>query len=533
MKLNRLSLLLISGLAYAQGLTQVNPFNAPSGPAGVIGVDLDKNNVKDFVFVSTSANTVNVFLTITASSGGGGGTGNPNPWAPFNVYPVGQAPVAVAAGDWNKDTNVDLLVANAGSQDVSVLTGNGLGGFTASSPIALGVTPTAIAVTDVDLDTNLDLVIGHAGGVLVIYGGPTPRPSLNLPLAAPVAAVAVSGANPLVAVTMTAGALTVFKTDGLGGLIASVSGLAVNGGLRTLLFEDVNRDGNSDVIVDRAADLGLLTGDGLGNFSAVTSIALPGGFVPFGISAVDVDGNLWPELVVSSTTGQIHVLRGSAPGFSAGFTATVASPTTSLAAGKYNAFNYFMVLQPAVSQATLALFQLPPAVNVTLQTSPAGLQGVVGGQTVVAPNTSSRATGSALTLDVPSPQSAGVGSRQNFLSWSQGGAKSQTVVVPSVDTTYVASFQTQYQVTTTVNPAGAGTVSLTPSSIDGFYNAGTSVIASASANACYVANGILPAANMTVSGPATLTANFLSSIATNASSQVQVTRTGQHFLIER
>ena len=72
-------------------------------------------------------------------------------------------------------------------------------------------------------------------------------------------------------------------------------------------------------------------------------------------------------------------------------------------------------------------------------------------------------------------------------------------------------------------------MALTPSSIDGFYNAGISLIASATAIACYVANGILPAANMTVSGPATLTANFLPSIATNASSQVQVTRSGLIF----
>ena len=68
-------------------------------------------------------------------------------------------------------------------------------------------------------------------------------------------------------------------------------------------------------------------------------------------------------------------------------------------------------------------------------------------------------------------------------------------------------------------------MALTPSSIDGFYNAGISLIASATAIACYVANGILPAANMTVSGPATLTASFLSSIATTISNQVQVTHT--------
>ncbi len=34
MKPNHLSVLLFSGLAYAEGLTQVNPFNTPSGPAG-------------------------------------------------------------------------------------------------------------------------------------------------------------------------------------------------------------------------------------------------------------------------------------------------------------------------------------------------------------------------------------------------------------------------------------------------------------------------------------------------------------------
>jgi hypothetical protein len=99
--------------------TQIYLYNPPAVPASAIAADVDRNNVDDFVFVSSPANTVNVFLTVTASPGIG--SGDPNPWGPFNVYPTGQNPVAVAVADWNNDTYVDLLVANAGSQDISVL----------------------------------------------------------------------------------------------------------------------------------------------------------------------------------------------------------------------------------------------------------------------------------------------------------------------------------------------------------------------------------------------------------------------------
>jgi len=206
----------------AQAVIAPVTYNTPSGPAGLIGVDVDKNNIKDFAFVTTNDNSVKVLLTVTASSGGGGGGGTLPPYAPFNVYfSAGTAPVAVAGGDWNKDTNVDLLVAHAGLQDVVVHQGNGIGGFTPAVSIQLGVVPTSIAVTDVDLDTNLDIVVGHAAGIKVIYGGPAPRPSVTLPAGGQVAAVAAT-AEPLVAATTTTGTLSVFRADGLGGLTASV-----------------------------------------------------------------------------------------------------------------------------------------------------------------------------------------------------------------------------------------------------------------------------------------------------------------------
>lgn len=452
------------------------------------------------------------------------------PFFPFNVYPTGgTAPVAVAGGDWNKDTNVDLLAAHAGTQDAVVLQGNGLGGFTPAGSIPLGVVPTSIALTDVDLDTNLDIVVGHAGGIRIIYGGPTPRPSVTLPAGGEVAALAAT-AEPLVAVTTTTGTLTVFRTDGVGGLAPSVNSLAVNGGFKTLLLEDLNRDGRADIVVERAADLAFLAGQVAGAFAAPVSIALPGGFAPHGISAQDSDGDLWPDLTVSSTTGGIHLLRGGASGFSGAATDFLPVPTASIATARSNTTNAFLVLQPQLSQATVARFALPPAVNISLLTAPTGLQVTANGQTVVAPNTSLRTPRTPLSLDAPSPQAGAPGTRFVFANWSQGGPKSQTVTVPFFSTGYTASFDMQHQVTTSVTPAGGGTISLSPASPDGFYNAGSTVTASTVPAACYTGGVLTPGANLTVNGPLSVAANFTPSVATNVNSQITINRGSVQFV---
>ena len=53
--------------------------------------------------------------------------------APTN-FPAGDAPSSVAVGDFNADTDPDLVVANAGSDDVSVLLGGAGGGFVLRRP---------------------------------------------------------------------------------------------------------------------------------------------------------------------------------------------------------------------------------------------------------------------------------------------------------------------------------------------------------------------------------------------------------------
>ena len=67
-------------------------------------------------------------------------------------------------GDFNGDGKVDLAVANAGGNSVSILLGNDDGTFTPGlgSPIAVGSRPTAVAGGDFNSDGKPDLAVAGA-----------------------------------------------------------------------------------------------------------------------------------------------------------------------------------------------------------------------------------------------------------------------------------------------------------------------------------------------------------------------------------
>lgn len=76
----------------------------------------------------------------------------------------GTGPVCVVAAYINNDSHLDLVTANRGSHNVSVLLGNGAGGFTpaSGSPVATGGSQlTFLAVTDFNGDHKADIVTAN------------------------------------------------------------------------------------------------------------------------------------------------------------------------------------------------------------------------------------------------------------------------------------------------------------------------------------------------------------------------------------
>src|ERR1035437_368774 len=59
-------------------------------------------------------------------------------------YPTGSAPYSVTTADFNGDGKIDLAVANSGSNTVSVLLGDGSGGFGVKTDFATGAFPISV-----------------------------------------------------------------------------------------------------------------------------------------------------------------------------------------------------------------------------------------------------------------------------------------------------------------------------------------------------------------------------------------------------
>ena len=74
---------------------------------------------------------------------------------------MGSGPDALVAGDFNGDGRTDLAVANDGSNDVSVLLGNGDGTFQPQVTYAVGTGPAALVAGDFTGDGRTDLAVAN------------------------------------------------------------------------------------------------------------------------------------------------------------------------------------------------------------------------------------------------------------------------------------------------------------------------------------------------------------------------------------
>ncbi len=151
---------------------------------------------------------------------------------------------------------------------------------------------------------------------------------------------------------------------------------------------------------------------------------------------------------------------------------------------------------------------------VTLQTLPSGRAVSLGGGTPVVAHASGQySVGSSLAIGTTSPQTGAAGTQYVFSKWSDGGAINHNITVPSAAATYTATFNTQYQLSTSVSPAGGGTVSVASG---GFYNAGSTVSLTATPATGYafsswsgnVANTKSASTTIAMNAPQSAVANF-------------------------
>jgi photosystem II stability/assembly factor-like uncharacterized protein len=125
---------------------------------------------------------------------------------------------------------------------------------------------------------------------------------------------------------------------------------------------------------------------------------------------------------------------------------------------------------------------LPARVTVTVSTNPAGRAFTVDGVEYTSAQTFQWEPSSPHTISTTSPQTAGVGTRYVWASWSDDGAISHDIS-PATSAGYVANFTTQHQLTMPTAPNGT----TTPPS--GWFDAGATVTITATPDPGFGFNG--------------------------------------------
>lgn len=231
---------------------------------------------------------------------------------------------------------------------------------------------------------------------------------------------------------------------------------------------------------------------------------------PLQVTVTDAGNNPVPGVLVTFSAPA----NGASAVFPSGNTATTnangaatAPVSANLTAGSYTV--------TATVNSIFANFSLTnTGAQFIVNTNPAGLPFTVDGVTYNQAQTFTWAQGSQHTLSTANP-APGSSQRTVFASWSNGGAISQTITAPSVSTTYTANFRIQYLLTLGRSPSNGGVISASPSSNDGFYNAGSVVDVAANPLGGWTFNGFTGDAtttsnpvSITMSAPRSITANF-------------------------
>ncbi|QBB71649.1 hypothetical protein ELE36_15500 [Pseudolysobacter antarcticus] len=277
-------------------------FAAGAAPYAIRAVDLNGDSQLDLIVANSTSGNISVLLNTSAA-----GASTPS-FAVAQTFAVGSNPRAISIADFNGDGLPDIVIANYGGNTVSVLLnttvpGTLIASFATQQTFATGSNPTSVASVDLNGDGRPDLIVANNGSNTVSVLLNTTAPGAAAPSFATQQTFA-SAANPI-----------------------------------NVIASDLNGDGKPDIIVanNGASSVSALlnttvSGSTTLAFTAQTSFAT--GSNPVAVSTADINGDGKPDLiVVNNSSNTVSVLFSTtaagdtAPSFAAQKTfATEAGP---------------------------------------------------------------------------------------------------------------------------------------------------------------------------------------------------------------
>ncbi|HXH92760.1 MAG TPA: FG-GAP-like repeat-containing protein [Thermoanaerobaculia bacterium] len=308
--------------------------SAGTGPASIAVGDFNSDGKSDLAIANAGSNNVSILL----------GTGSGTFGFPYTNFAAGSSPSSVAIGDFNGDGKSDLAVANSGSNNISILLGNGSGAFGPAANFAVGSTPLSVVVGDFNGDGNSDLAVvnNSSNNVSILlgtgtgtFGAPTNVTVPNDPRSLAIGDFDGDGKSDLAVANGTSNNISILLGTGLG-TFGPATNLTAGTLPVSVAVGDFNGDGKNDLAVANYSsnNVSILLNTGSGTFGAATNFAVAA--TPRLVAIADFNGDGKSDLAVAADSGHISILLGTGSGTLGAFTNYDADTSPIVAAGDFN-----------------------------------------------------------------------------------------------------------------------------------------------------------------------------------------------------
>jgi hypothetical protein len=265
-------------------------------------------------------------------------------------------PYSVAAGDFNNDNRSDIVVANSGTDNISVRIGLGNGTFETPKMywIYAGSYPRYVNIADLDNDSNLDIVTvsskGNSVSVMMGYGNGSFKSQMMYSTGdgshpSSITFVDFNNDNRLDLVIANEG------TDNIALLIGYNYTTFYNQraykamgslGPRQAVINDFNNDSYPDIAVAfyTTSNIGIFLGDGNGSFNVLLTYSTTEGSTPYALTVDDINADDRLDVIVANQgTNNIGIFLGYGDGRFASvitFSTGIGSQPYSVAVADFN-----------------------------------------------------------------------------------------------------------------------------------------------------------------------------------------------------
>jgi hypothetical protein len=297
---------------------EVSSIGVGATPRSLAVADFNGDGKLDVAEMNNGGTTINVLL-----GNGSGGLSN----ATGSPITTGSNPWGGAAADLNNDGFMDLIIPNYGSNTVSILLGNGSGGFNAASAVTVTGAPAYVATGDFNQDGNMDFASSNnsAGTVSVLLGNGSggfsqavgsPITTGSGPLAIVAADFNGDGLLDIASEDSTGNAVSILLGNGSGGF-STTSPVNVGTFPGGLAVADFTADGFADLVTgnESSANINVLLGNGNGGFGNATGSPIGVGNTPWFPAPGDFDGDGYLDLAIPNWgSNTVSFLKGNGTG---------------------------------------------------------------------------------------------------------------------------------------------------------------------------------------------------------------------------